>query len=483
MTKALRLAGTVFLFFVSCASPPQKQPSIIDSAHPDLIRKPGVETVVILGTNDLHGNIGQLSLLSSYIQHLRNDLDSRLIWLDAGSHFQGTLVSDEEKGASITNFFNELGLHAAVLGAHEFDFGLETLSERIKQSKFYYLSANLKQEMPLVEKHILINAGKIKVGVIGLTTSEAVIPALLSFQESKKIVLKEARALRAKGAQIVVLMTDMGVHCSEGRAPIHLIHKHNETLGGCHYKAQLPQLLKYIGKGVVDAVVSGNTHTIVHHWIGGVPVIQSGSFGNQLHAIYMFYDTHKKKLLADKSFIEGPIPVQEGFVFHGQSMQKDPNMELFLKPQLDKIEESKNAVIGKAGRAIPDVSRIAADALMSATQSDYAVVSQGLFQKHIPVGALSMDEIYEVIPYASTYATAKISGSALQSIMRKNKNGRSRAVLSNSKPIFRNKIYKVAMPDFIAKTAQIPPDRIEWQKEPIRDALVQYIKNNPHLLR
>jgi 2',3'-cyclic-nucleotide 2'-phosphodiesterase/3'-nucleotidase len=482
MTKRLSIIIFVIVFTLTACSHFIKPSPILDSAHPELVKKSGIETIVILGTNDLHGNIAQLSLLSSYIKQLRNEYSSRLIWLDAGSHFQGTLISDQEKGTSITTFFNELGLHASVLGAHEFDFGIETLNQRIRDSNFYYLSTNLREELPLIEKHGLISAGSLKVGVIGLTSSDALNP-LHTFQQSKKLVLEEAQELRENGAQIVVLTTDIGVQCAEERPPNPLLHKPNETINGCHYRSQLPQLIKYLPKGTLDAVVTGNTHTLVHHWIGGIPVIQSGSFGKHLHAIYLFYDTNKKKLLTEKTLIEGPIPVQEGYVFHGKMMEKDPQIELLFQPQIKAIEEAKNTIIGKAPHTISDVGRITAEALLSITESDYAMVTQGLIQRIIPGGAVSMEEIYGVIPYANTYAQAKISGSQLQSIVRKYKNGKSRVILASPKPIFRNKIYRVAMPDFIAKSIQIPPERIEWRNEPIRDALVQYIKNHPNLLR
>ncbi len=484
----------------------RKHPAFIDSAHPELIKKGNLESIAILGTNDLHGNIENAGILASYIQKLKSEWGSRFLWFDAGSHLQGSFAVDQEKGAPMISLFNHLGLTAATLGGHEFDFGLNELSSRIEAAQFPYLSLNIldrktqKQwEHDGVHKHFLISAGRIQVGVIGLTSHEAAPFApvdvtqqleFLEVEKSKNYVLKEAQELRNQGAQVVILIADLGIQCSEGQAsPENHIRKPSEPLGTCLYQGPLIELLKGLPKGTLDAVLSGYSHTLIHHWVGGIPIIQSGSFGQYLHAIYLFYDTQKGRVISDKTLIEGPIPVQDGYRFHGKIMEKNPEIEAIFEPLVKKAQETRNTIIGHTPMHITQPSKLVADALLDIAQTDFALIAPGLIQKNIPSGAISLGQIYDSIPYMNSYAKLHLSGDELKSIIRTAKTSKpkakSRPTLSGNKLIYGNKQYTLALPDFMAKNLpKISPDRIEWRPDfPIRDALVQYIKNHPHLLK
>src|SRR5690242_20360712 len=106
-----------------------------------------LETVAILGTNDIHGALvpfslqtrekggakpihyeaGGAAVLANYIQILRSEFGEHMLWLDGGDEFQGSIESNLEKGAPMVQFLNAVGLHAAAVGNHEFDFGLDSL--------------------------------------------------------------------------------------------------------------------------------------------------------------------------------------------------------------------------------------------------------------------------------------------------------------------------------------------------------------------
>ncbi len=116
---------------------PQDSPS--DSKH--------LETIVILGTNDIHGTLtpstlksreapgvtpvayesGGATMISAYIKKLKSEYQDRLIWLDGGDQFQGSIESNTETGKPMVDFFNASGLTASAVGNHEFDFSLPVL--------------------------------------------------------------------------------------------------------------------------------------------------------------------------------------------------------------------------------------------------------------------------------------------------------------------------------------------------------------------
>ena len=73
--------------------------------YPKPVSSPFVERIAILATNDIHGHIlptiqfnpsnnqtyrtGGLTLLSTYIDALKEEWGDNLLWLDAGDEFQG----------------------------------------------------------------------------------------------------------------------------------------------------------------------------------------------------------------------------------------------------------------------------------------------------------------------------------------------------------------------------------------------------------
>lgn len=84
---------------------------IIDLSHynyPKPLSSPFSERIAILGTNDIHGHIlptiqfnpsnnqtyrtGGLTILSTYIDALKEEWGDNLLWLDAGDEFQGNEI-------------------------------------------------------------------------------------------------------------------------------------------------------------------------------------------------------------------------------------------------------------------------------------------------------------------------------------------------------------------------------------------------------
>jgi 2',3'-cyclic-nucleotide 2'-phosphodiesterase / 3'-nucleotidase / 5'-nucleotidase len=55
----------------------------------------------------------------------------------------GTLTSNLTKGYSTVVGLNLLGLDAAAIGNHEFDWGVDTLTKRLGEARYAWLSANI----------------------------------------------------------------------------------------------------------------------------------------------------------------------------------------------------------------------------------------------------------------------------------------------------------------------------------------------------
>src|SRR5260370_32254621 len=79
--------------------------------------------LVFLGTADQHGHVEQAARLGHYFNEERRKNPGRVVAIDAGDIFQGTLVSNLHEGVTMLHAFAALGYSAAAVGNHEFDYG------------------------------------------------------------------------------------------------------------------------------------------------------------------------------------------------------------------------------------------------------------------------------------------------------------------------------------------------------------------------
>lgn len=149
--------------------------------------------VIVLETSDLHGfllprsystrdEVGHgLARIASIVKEIRRDHPHTLL-IDNGDCLQGTPLTyyhakvNSEPANPVIACLNELGYDAAVLGNHEFNYGLPYLRAAMEESSFPWLSANTVDAStgkPMFGKPYMVRelSNGIRIGVLGLTTS------------------------------------------------------------------------------------------------------------------------------------------------------------------------------------------------------------------------------------------------------------------------------------------------------------------------
>ncbi len=194
---------------------------------PKKIKKTEIQ---ILNVSDWHGQIeplavgdsqiGGAAVLSAYFKNERLANPNTL-----------TLTAGDAVGATppLSSFFNDepaikalnmMGIQADALGNHNFDSGIARLQNQIDLAQFDYVSANLKNRddnLTGVEDFHIYNVGGVNIGVVGITNPEA--PTLVfpgnfgNIQPTDPVAAanKAGEAARKSGADIVVVITHMGV--------------------------------------------------------------------------------------------------------------------------------------------------------------------------------------------------------------------------------------------------------------------------------
>lgn len=452
------------------------------------------ESIVIMGTNDIHGTIlpiplkskdnppvsyesGGVAYISAIVKKLRTDLGDRFLWLDAGDEFQGSIESNTNAGSAMVQFFNTAGLNATAVGNHEFDFGpepsnnvdrLSALKNRMSEAHYPYLAANIfdaasgeLEKFPNSEPSKIFRVGKIKVGVIGLstvdtpTTTRPENVTTLKFGSLKDATLKQAAALRSDGADLVVITAHAGLFCDLSHTPPgHLMRKPSDPQGECKDKEEIVELLKSLPAGTVDAVVSGHTHTLVYHYVAGVPVIQGGANGRYVNLIHLTYDFDHHRVLPERTRIEGPIPIcpkvfaNQGDcngdrpapsigrgplitpVFRREEMLADTRVQEAVAPAIAEADKVRNEVYGKADRRMdPErykespLGNLVADALKSAGKADFAITNSGGIRAPIDEGPITYGAIFRTVPFDNEVMVLTVDGKQLKQILRVGESG------------------------------------------------------------
>ncbi len=186
--------------------------------------------VSIVGTNDLHGRVERVAVLSGHVQIVRELTEAQgggVVLVDGGDMFQGTLESNLNEGAAVVAAYNAVGYDAVAVGNHEFDFGpvgddvvvkkpgqdpRGALLARAAEAKFPFLGANI--EVAATKTHVdwpnvlsstmvtVRGSAGVKVGVVGLSTVDTPRTTIgsnvkdLIFTPLPDAVLREAKALR-----------------------------------------------------------------------------------------------------------------------------------------------------------------------------------------------------------------------------------------------------------------------------------------------
>ena len=96
-----------------------------------------------------------------------------IICVDVGDHVQGGTLGSISEGSAIIDIMNKVGFDVAILGNHEFDYGVERLSQLENNITSRYISSNFcfkKNKTSIFEPYKIIEKGGKKIAFIGVLT-------------------------------------------------------------------------------------------------------------------------------------------------------------------------------------------------------------------------------------------------------------------------------------------------------------------------
>jgi 5'-nucleotidase len=320
------------------------------------------------------------------------------LFLLAGDTISPSVESITYKGRQMIDAWNAVGLDYSVLGNHEFDFGPAVLRERMSESKFKWLGANVIDaktgktfgNTPLFEVREL---GGVKVGIVGLVLPETKTTSApgpdVEFRDVCETAKQIIPQIRAAGAQTIVALT-------------HLSMREDKQLARC-------------APGI-DVIVGGHEHTLLESSAAGVPIFKMTADGRQMGRIDLNIDPTTGKV---DSIDWQVLRVTD-------ETQDDPDFAVVTEKYGAKLKELA-AVVGRTQVALDarsatsrteetNVADFIADAFRREAGADVALVNGGSIRADsvISAGELSLRDVLSILPFGNDLVKIEVTGETLR---------------------------------------------------------------------
>lgn len=155
-----------------------------------------------------------------------------------GDFLSPSLLLGLTKGTPMPDLFNRIGVDLVGFGNHEFDFGVDTLRQRMGESRFVWLGTNVQEKDGRPFNGALVTTirhfGDARIGFLGILTEETAKLANLGdavvLTPAIGAAQKAVAALQAEGVQAIVALTHLSLE--EDRALARQVKGLNVILGG-----------------------------------------------------------------------------------------------------------------------------------------------------------------------------------------------------------------------------------------------------------
>jgi 2',3'-cyclic-nucleotide 2'-phosphodiesterase (5'-nucleotidase family) len=386
---------------------------------------PGLKSISILHTTDLHGHIlptenyddvgdvGGFARCATQIARWRQECPANVL-VDLGDVYQGTPESLANRGQLMIRLFNQLRYDAWVIGNHDLDWGRPALEANLSASACDILTANLTvdgkepgaQDGPWkkVKPWFLREIGGLKIAFIGLTTPGMpmwLAPETLGGIEAGdpiarlKAILPEVRA--SKPNAIVVLG--------------HMGWKFKDDSDN-----PVRELLE--AEDGIDVYLGGHSHQDQPSWKWkGVQCSQAGYHGIWCGRCDLHFHEDTGKLYRARAFT----------MLMDDRIPEDPEVMKLAAGELEKARAEEKRVL----REIPEIidgkgresglNRMFADAFSGALAGK-GIKVDGVFHGtfgtgDIPAGPITVGDVWRILPYENLLATARLTVEDLLAIV------------------------------------------------------------------
>jgi 2',3'-cyclic-nucleotide 2'-phosphodiesterase (5'-nucleotidase family) len=322
--------------------------------------------------------------------------------------WQGTPASNLAFGRPVVALYRRLGYAASALGNHEFDWGQDTLRARMREAPFAILGANVRhadgRDVEWIPNDTIVARGALRIGIVGVatvvtpTTTRASNVVGLRFVEPAPVVDSIARALRARGADAVVVVAHAGAFCGREGAPA-------TDCGG-----EIVDLARAVTEPI-DAIVSGHTHSLVETVVRGIPIVQATSSGRAIGVVDVRLGAPRDS--AALPDVRQVLPDSVTPVASIDSLVRASVAE--VAPRVNaRVADVASTLARERGDGQYALGNLVADAQRWAAKGDVAVMNNGGIRADLRAGVASYGDLFEVQPFGNVLYAFRVRGDVLR---------------------------------------------------------------------
>ena len=397
------------------------------------------DDIIILHTNDVHCGIMNKIGYDGLMLY-KNELKKKykyVLTVDIGDHIQGGTIGLISKGEDIITIMNEIGYDVAILGNHEFDYGVEQLDKCKSKLNCGYICANYclaKDKKPIYDPYKIIEVGDKKIAFIGVATPQTISKSFLheildetndnkikydfltdnNGKELYNTIQNYITEVKAKGANYVIILAHLG----------------NE--GDAQYEYTSDGFLAHI-EGV-DAMLDGHTHRVYNQTSKDkngkdIPLCQTGTKLANIGVLKIAADGKITSELISK--VPEPEDKANAMSVKRNDIDRwvDKDIYEFLSGIEALHEEELNKVIGKvdfdmminadsSGDSKKQISRseevslgdLVADAIRAAGKGEIGLINAGSIRADLFEGDITYGEVLNVLPFSTDIIVKEIPG-------------------------------------------------------------------------
>ncbi len=379
---------------------------------------PKADDIVILYTNDVHcavdDDIGYAGLAA--YKHECEESTPYVTLVDCGDALQGDVIGTVSKGEYPAELMEHAGYDFAVLGNHEFGYGMEQLDRLMEISGAQYLGCNIKYTgkddeafLSRLLPYKIVSYGDVKVAFIGVSTPESIVKSVPKYfcdesgnyvydfcggsgEELYGCVQENVDACLKDGAEYVLVLAHLGT--DESSSPFTSSELIANTRG-------------------IDAVLDGHSHSeipcdIVKNADGENVLLSSTGTG--------LCNVGSLTITANGNIRTGLI---------GAYPDKDSEMADCIESMEEKFEDELAKSVAVSDVALTTVSDsgirlirnretnlgdFCADAYRAVSGADIALVNGGGIRSDISAGEITYGDILNVHPYGNSLCVTKATG-------------------------------------------------------------------------
>lgn len=320
------------------------------------------------------------------------------LFLFSGDTLSPSVASSFFRGRQMIEMWNAVHLDVATLGNHEFDFGPDVLRERIGESHFPWLAANVRERSggPFAgsPEFVVREVGGVKLGIFGLLTPDTGETSSsgpeVVFQDPVEAARLLVPRLRSAGAQVVVALT-------------HLSLADDKRLA-----REVP----------IDLILGGHEHEPSQSLVGATPIFKWGSDARILGKVELKVEGGRVVEVDWQGLSVGKsVPSDAGVTRLAAGYEQQLARQ--LNEPLVKVAVDLEGRSSVCRQQETNLGNLVADAMREQAGADCALITGSSIRvdRVLPAGVLTRRQAMMILPYENGVVKVRLSGRELVEVV------------------------------------------------------------------